>query len=1335
MFTNLFRRVSLIFSPIIHRRNYVIFILASAVSAAITFMIIASQPDSIAKSADTGRVISETNGKVRRYANDVYKVEPENFAVSRSVSEMETVFESVAEGNRTTPDNQEKEAVRKATQILRDKDFDSIRVAKGLPPLTEIERTGREINRENKRTVKIIPGAGLGTRDFTDSLVNNGISPDAPQTMPLPSLTFDGVTSADNRTVNGEDRIPPDPNGDVGPNHYVSSVNVVFKVFNKAGAVVAGPINTGRLWSSLPATDQCRRRNDGDPMVVYDSLADRWIITQYSVPRFREFNITEKNYQCIAVSTTSDPTGSYYTWSYIYSDELLNDYSKIGVWTDAYHITGNQFDSLTREYRGVGILSQDRAKALVGNPATSVIYRNAAPDDPFEGSNALPADIDGIVPPPVGMAEVFAQFRANEYGDQFDAIRYFKWVPNFTSPGSSVLTVLPDVRLAEFDGRFPPDFVGGSIEVAGGELLGSSISFLHRLAYRNLGSVTAPISSLTGNFTVNVSGVNPTTPATYQTGIRWFEMRRTDDAFSVFDQGTHNQAAGNGATGINNWMGSLAQDYQGNIALGFSQASTTQNADIKIAGRTNNVAGSGTLNEGEALLFDALGAQTGGSARWGDYSSMSVDPADDCTFWYTQEYYATTSDGGWSTRVGKFKYPGCAAVPKATLNGTITSCSTGLSINNAEVNATGGFNRISAANGTYTMTVAPGTYTLSANRSSGFVGTPQTVTVANGATATADICLTGFPEVSVNANPVITAESCGIANGTPEPGELLTVSLPITNIGGAAATNLTATLLPTDGVVNPSATQSYGAIAVSSSAVVRNFTFRVNPGTICGESITLTWNIRDGVNNLGTISKTYSTGRLEVYLSENFDSIITPNLPSGWTQTRIVGSSDNWITNRGAATTSIPNRLFISSALNQFTRDLTSVETPAFTVTQANSTFYFAKVKTLNSDGVALDIKIGNGPWQDVITAGGVFVQGEYDTVLRSNGNPLDGRGVWTDGFFGFDVNEPTELRLPPNTNGQSVKFRWLLGTIDVRFPNRFIIDDVRASATNVICNTNCAALTSRPRADFDGDGKTDLSVYRPNEGNWYLNRSTAGFAALNFGLATDTVTPRDFDGDGKTDLSVFRPTATAGTVDFYVLRSSNNTVTGAEWGTVGDVPVVADYDGDGKADYGIWRGSTGDFWILQSQTGTFRQINFGLANDKPVPADYNGDNKADFAVYRPSAGTWYFADNVTGAITVTQFGLSTDIPVPADYDGDGKYDIAVFRPNSGVWYILKSSGGITITQFGLTGDVPVPGDYDGDGKYDIAVYRNGIWYVDKSTSGVIVASFGLATDIPIPSK
>jgi hypothetical protein len=278
------------------------------------------------------------------------------------------------------------------------------------------------------------------------------------------------------------------------------------------------------------------------------------------------------------------------------------------------------------------------------------------------------------------------------------------------------------------------------------------------------------------------------------------------------------------------------------------------------------------------------------------------------------------------------------------------------------------------------------------------------------------------------------------------------------------------------------------------------------------------------------------------------------------------------------------------------------------------------------------------------------------------------------------------------------------------------------------------AVAVPKSRADFDGDGKSDLSVFRGSEGNWYVNRSTSGFWAMNWGLSGDVLVPGDYDGDGKADTAIFRASANAGDPDFYVLNSNGFTVSGVAWGTTGDIPFVADYDGDGKTDFCIRRSSNNTFYVLHAN-GTSRDYTFGLAGDKPVTGDYDGDGKADFGVFRPSTSTWYIAKSTDNSVITSQWGLSTDIPVFADYDGDNKDDIAVFRPSDGTWYIQKSSGGTSFIPFGANGDIPVPGDYDGDGKDDPAVYRGGNWYELNSTSGFAAIPFGIATDRPIPRE
>lgn len=289
--------------------------------------------------------------------------------------------------------------------------------------------------------------------------------------------------------------------------------------------------------------------------------------------------------------------------------------------------------------------------------------------------------------------------------------------------------------------------------------------------------------------------------------------------------------------------------------------------------------------------------------------------------------------------------------------------------------------------------------------------------------------------------------------------------------------------------------------------------------------------------------------------------------------------------------------------------------------------------------------------------------------------------------------------------------------------------------------DTNTPCTQPNPvvsRADFDGDGKTDLSVFRSSEGNWYLNGSTTGFAVVKWGVATDRVVPGDFDGDGRTDLAVFRPDVNPANSDFYILNSNNSTVSFYSWGVPDDVPLSGDYDGDGKTDIGVFRPAANAWYVLQSSNGETNFANFGLSGDIPLVIDNNGDGKDQFAVFRPSIGTWYIA-RPTGVpsqnFDTVVFGLPTDKPVPADYDGDNVGDVAVFRPSNGTWYIMRSSSGtVSYVTFGVSTDIPVPGDYDGDGTDDVAIYRGGTWWVSQSTSGLVIANFGTQTDIPIPA-
>jgi len=472
-------------------------------------------------------------------------------------------------------------------------------------------------------------------------------------TIPAPLQNFEGLSNQDNFNLFGFRVNPPDPVGDVGPNHYVEMVNLAFAVYDKQGNLLLGPVDTGTLWAGFAVPD-CTDPS-GDPIVVYDQLVDRWILTQFTT-RFTADPQNDRFYNCVAVSQTGDPTGAYYRYAFT-SGNFFPDYPKYGVWTDSYILTSRDFGP-TVEY-GISVYALEKNKMIAGNPkarAVKFFLDSAVVPINLMGDGLLPPDIDGTRRPIDGAPApiIGTQDDGGPYGATFDALNIWelnvKWKAN---PEASFNLVL-QLPVAQFDSIFPCDPVssrdclpqpGITNPAQYLDILSYRQRPTWRLAYRNFGKYEALVTNQSVEARTGIAGV------------RWYEIRRTGGAYSLYQQGTY------APDDVHRWMGSIAMDWQGNMALGYSVVNGVDvYPGIRYTGRlVGDPLGQMTLDEG--VIINGTGVQRTTNSRWGDYTSMNIDPTDDCTFWYVNEYYTLagqlSSTAGWQTRIGSFKFPGC----------------------------------------------------------------------------------------------------------------------------------------------------------------------------------------------------------------------------------------------------------------------------------------------------------------------------------------------------------------------------------------------------------------------------------------------------------------------------------------------------------------------------------------------------------------------------------------------------------------------------------------------------------------------------------------------------
>ncbi|HEX7185595.1 MAG TPA: hypothetical protein VF756_27470 [Thermoanaerobaculia bacterium] len=447
---------------------------------------------------------------------------------------------------------------------------------------------------------------------------------------PTPLISFDGLSDDDNAATVGFRVVPPDTQGDVGLTHYVQAINSILAVYTKTGTRIFGPVATSALWSGFGGI--CETNNDGDPIVLYDDAANRWLVSQFA--------IGADGHQCIAISTTADPTGSYHRYDFNVSPGTFNDYPKLGVWSDGYYMTANQFNG---SFQGAIAVAFERDKMLLGQPAQMVKFGPLAcgTDCPF---SVQPSHWEGGTAPPAGSPNTFVQSWDDEVwgsGSGPDGYRLWDFTVSWTSPGSSSFVARPQVNAPEFDAEFCRFSRGCLAQPRPGEKLDALGQFtMFRAQYRNFGTH----ESIVVNHTVDVTGRSIA-------GVRWAELRDNGGGWVLHQTGTISP------NGDNRWLGSIAMDKQGNIAVGYSVTGKTVAPSIRYVTRN---AGDplGTMG-GEVTLHAGVGVQQSSSSRWGDYSAMSVDPADNCTFWFTQEYYGNNGSFDFKTRIGAFRVPGC----------------------------------------------------------------------------------------------------------------------------------------------------------------------------------------------------------------------------------------------------------------------------------------------------------------------------------------------------------------------------------------------------------------------------------------------------------------------------------------------------------------------------------------------------------------------------------------------------------------------------------------------------------------------------------------------------
>jgi Abnormal spindle-like microcephaly-assoc'd, ASPM-SPD-2-Hydin len=445
------------------------------------------------------------------------------------------------------------------------------------------------------------------------------------QASPNYLLEFDGLGSGDKFFC---DCMPPDNDGAPGIDQYTQYLNTFYAVYDKSGDTLLGPLAGNSFWKGFGGP--CETDDDGDPIIRFDAMAQRWVVSQFAID-------SSPFYECVAVSQTSDATGAFYRYAFSFSD--YPDYPKLSVWPDAYYLTFNNFNSSVTTYLGANACAVDRNAMLAGNAATIVCFQQ---DSSQFGE--LPADLDGPTPPATGTPNFVMELDPSGSAN----LDMFAFHVDFVTPTNSTFTGPTLIPVAPFTPLCPTEYRGRCVRqpTTGSDKLESlGDRLMYRLVYRNFGDHTVLLTT----HSVEAAGARG--------GVRWYEIHNPETGPALYQSGTYEPDT------QYRWMPAIAMDGNQDIAIGYTRSGTSagQYPSLVYTGRTP-VDPLGLL-EAESTLKTGLGSQTGGGDRWGDYSSLTIDPVDDCTFWFTEEYLPQDGELNWNTAIGTFTFPGCNSSP------------------------------------------------------------------------------------------------------------------------------------------------------------------------------------------------------------------------------------------------------------------------------------------------------------------------------------------------------------------------------------------------------------------------------------------------------------------------------------------------------------------------------------------------------------------------------------------------------------------------------------------------------------------------------------------------